>query len=444
MIGNSPWYKAYEGVNTALNQVYWVEIISELPGGLLITNPPLSGQKKTVKIVKQVVEKELIYPLVKGRDVKKWYIAGDYGWIIVPHDPKTGNPIQENKMKINFPKTYSYLNNFRKELENRSIHKLWGKGNPFYSVYDIGNYTFYPYKVVWKRIAGAITGKAVSFASAVLEPAETEFLGSRPVILNDSLILIPFENGEEAYYATGVLNSSIALLAIASYTYELRQETHITQYIRIPKFDPKNPLHQKLSRFSRKAHEIAKKVYEEDREDLKENLSKTEEEIDKIVAQLYGITDEELEEIRKCLTILKEGEISEEEESEEEITLPSEEGVKVSVEPLLVNENESKELNIKVSNNLSLPLDDGRIRIILGDKVLTDQKIGNIEKSEDKTLGFVLPKLKAGQYNLEIILTFKVNKEERSIKEERTLFVKSVSKKSEKAGIKGLDELLGD
>jgi len=47
---------------------------------------------------------------------------------------------------------------------------LWGKGNPFYSVYDIGTYTFAPYKVVWKRIAGAITGKAVSFACAVVEP----------------------------------------------------------------------------------------------------------------------------------------------------------------------------------------------------------------------------------------------------------------------------------
>ncbi|NOR77645.1 MAG: hypothetical protein GQ523_04310 [Methanophagales archaeon] len=36
-----------------------------------------------------------------------------------------------------------------------------------------------------------------------------------------------------------------------------------------------------------------------------EELKKVEEEIDKIVAELYGITDEELEEVRKMLGVLK-------------------------------------------------------------------------------------------------------------------------------------------
>jgi len=306
-------YKAHAGVCTGINQVYWIDILKKEVSGLLITNPPLPGQKKKVKQVTQIVEKDLIYPLVRGRDVKKWYIKQDLGYILLPHDPKTGKPIKENDLKLNYPKTYEYFLFFKIELENRSIHKLWGKGSPFYSVYDIGDYTFYPYKVVWKRIAGAITGKAISFASAVLEPAKLEFIGEKPIVLNDSLILIPFVKRDEAYYVSGVLNSSIALLAIASYTYELRQETHIVQYINIPKFDPKNPLHQKLSQLSQKAHEIAKKIYEENREDLKEELKRIEEDIDKTVAKLYGITDDELKEIKKCLMILKEGKTSEEE-----------------------------------------------------------------------------------------------------------------------------------
>ena len=457
VIGNSPWYKAHAGVYTGLDQVYWVEIISELPDGLLITNPPLSGQKKTVKIVKQVVEKELIYPLVKGRDVKKWYVTRELGYILLPVNEK-GETLPHEKMKLNYPKTWSYLINFVQDLVRRGGEPYKSKlapyrdekfekaekiAPPFYWIFNASP-SLAPYKVVWKNIAGAITGKATEFTCAVISSIDDKFLGKKLMIPNVKLMLIPIEKEEEAHYLCSILNSSITSLFVGSYVIETGISTHITANIRIPKFVPTNLLHQRLSQLSQKAHEIAKKIYEENREDLKEDLNKIEEEIDKTVAQLYGITDEELEEIRKCLTILKEGEISEEEESEEEITLLSEEGVKVSVEPLLVNENESKELNIKVSNNLSLPLDDGRIRIILGDKVLTDQKIGNIGKSEDKALGFVLPKLKAGQYTLEIILTFKVNKEERSIKEERTLFVKSVSKKSEKAGIKGLDELLGD
>jgi hypothetical protein len=189
--------------------------------------------------------------------------------------------------------------------------------------------------------------------------------------------------------------------------------------------------------------EIAKKIYEENREDLKEGLSKIEEEIDKTVAQLYGITDEELEEIRKCLAILKEGEIAKEEE-EEEIALPKEEGLKISIEPLLVNENEPRGATIKISNYLGGNLEDGRIKVTLKDEIITDQKVENIGKDEEKTLKFMLPKLKAGQYALGIIFTFKMNKQTKVVKEERTLFVKQAGKKTTKISFEGFNELLGD
>lgn len=39
--------------------------------------------------------------------------------------------------------------------------------------------------------------------------------------------------------------------------------------------------------------------------EAREELKEVEEEIDKIVAELYGIADEELEEVRKTLRILK-------------------------------------------------------------------------------------------------------------------------------------------
>jgi type I restriction-modification system DNA methylase subunit len=310
VIGSSPYYNAYEGINTALNQVYWIKILSKTPDGLLITNPPIAGQKKNVKQIESVVERDLVYPLIRGKDVKKWYIIGEHGWIIVPHNPETGRPIPEEILKIKYPNTYKYFTVYQKTLEERSIQKLLGKGNPFYSVYDIGRYTFYPYKVIWKRISGAITGKAVSFASAVIEPFD-----AKPVILNDSMILIPFERPEEAYYVSGILNSSIALLTIASYTYELRQETHIIKHIKIPKFNLKDPLHLKISELSKKAHNIAKEIYQNNRENLKDELIKIEEEIDTLVAELYEINGEELEEIKKCLIILKGEEIEEEQEN---------------------------------------------------------------------------------------------------------------------------------
>ncbi|MGC9169105.1 MAG: hypothetical protein ACP5GK_09405 [Desulfurella sp.] len=106
-----------------------------------------------------------------------------------------------------------------------------------------------------------------------------------------------------------------ALLTIASYTYELRQETHIIKHIKIPKFNLKDPLHLKISELSKKAHNIAKEIYQNNRENLKDELIKIEEEIDTLVAELYEINGEELEEIKKCLIILKGEEIEEEQEN---------------------------------------------------------------------------------------------------------------------------------
>ncbi|HEC76568.1 MAG TPA: hypothetical protein ENI33_04840 [Thermoplasmatales archaeon] len=173
---------------------------------------------------------------------------------------------------------------------------------------------------------------------------------------------------------------------------------------------------------------MAKKIYEEGREDLKEDLKRIEEEIDKIVAELYGITDEELKEIRKCLMILKEGEIPEEEEEgseeEEETVLPVEE-VEVSVEPLLINENVEKELSCIISNNMEKDLQEVKIEILLNSNNLATKKIDKIEKTSLKNISFKVPKLKAGEYELIIKIKFEKN----VLTEKRKLFVKKRKRK---------------
>lgn len=205
----SSHYKAHEGVNVALNQVYFVEIKGKTPDGkLVITNPPESGQKKKVKQVDATVEPDLIYPLIRGKDIRKWYVEYKDRYIIIPHDMKTGKLISESELKIKYPKTYEYLNLYRDELKKRSIkpflslkkrleranesyRKIIEKelDSKFYMVDNIGSYTFAPYKVVWKYVAGEITGKASSFSCAVLS-----LIDNKVAIPHEKLMLIPFEN----------------------------------------------------------------------------------------------------------------------------------------------------------------------------------------------------------------------------------------------------------
>jgi len=332
VIGGSQYYEAYEGILTALNQVYFVKVRGRTPDSMLvITNLPESGQKKKVKQVEVKIEPDLVYPLIRGEDVKKWYVEFKDRYIILPHD-KDGEPIPHHVMRTKYPYTYQYFYQFFNDLINRSGGFLKQKlapykkypfnqaekmTVPFYYVMNNVKASLAPYKVVWGAIAGAITGKAVSFACAVVEP-----INGRPVILDHSVILVPTETSDKAYYIAGVLNSVVVRSIIASYTYELGQYTHIIDDIKIPKFDPSNELHRRIAELSRRAHELARCVYASSKPsycagvNAGDELRKVEGELDSAVAKLYGLSEGELKEFRRLMAILSGGEVPVEDDVE--------------------------------------------------------------------------------------------------------------------------------
>jgi SAM-dependent methyltransferase len=311
-------YEAHAGTFTALNSVYWVEIISKHFDEFLVKNLATIGKKK-VKEVREIVESELLYPLVRGQDHKMWYINPS-GYILIPTD-KNGEILSHSELKTNFPKTYQYFLNFVKNLVNRDaepyksklepyrkkvLAEAEKKAPPFYWLFNVKP-SMSPYKVAWKYIAGKISGKG-EFSVAVIEPFDDKYLGKKIIIPNEKLMQIPFEDKNEAYYVNSVLNSSIAQLIVMSYIVETAISTHVLKNVYVPKFKPENKLHLKLLELSKKAHELAKKYYEQNDLVAQNELKQIEEENDKTVAELYGINDKELKEIKKTLRILKEGE----------------------------------------------------------------------------------------------------------------------------------------
>jgi len=83
---------------------------------------------------------------------------------------------------------------------------------------------------------------------------------------------------------------------------------HILDNIRIPRFDPKSDLHRRLAKLSEKAHEVA-------REGDEKRLREIEEEIDRVAGKIWGLSEDELEEIRGNLEELS-GELEQIEEEE--------------------------------------------------------------------------------------------------------------------------------
>jgi hypothetical protein len=166
-------------------------------------------------------------------------------------------------------------------LRERPAFKRYFKSDaPFYSIFNIGDYTFSPWKVVWREQASQLTAAVIGSVD------------SKPILPDHKLMLVDVETQQEAHYLCAVLNSSPVRLAVASYGIEIQINTHVLSNIAVPKFNH-SEVCLKLSDISKKAHKVS----------LSENkgLEEINENIDFYVSQLWGLTEAELKEIKKSL-----------------------------------------------------------------------------------------------------------------------------------------------
>ncbi|MCH7472034.1 N-6 DNA methylase [bacterium] len=284
-------YRAYEGVNTGgLNGCYWIRILEELPNGdLLIENLHDVGKIK-VERVQAAIEPDLVYPLLRGRDVKRWH-AEPSAYIILANETDRLAGIPESTMKQRYPKTYEYFKRFegdkekpqRGTLRGRSGFKQYFKPtDPFYSMYNVGPYTMSKWKVVWRE--------QTSFFQAATIGEE----GRRTVCPDHKLMLVACSSKREACYLTGMLNSSPSILAVDSYVLSTSTSTHVLGSIAIRKFQAENEVHLEISRLAR---ERATAPRDKDREAWEE----LEAQINTLAAKLWGINDAELKAIQDAL-----------------------------------------------------------------------------------------------------------------------------------------------
>ena len=286
-------YEAHEGVNTGgANGVYWLQILDCQSDGLLLVENLHDIGKTTVKRVQTLIEPELVYPLLRGRDVSRWRTAPS-AFILLPQSrERQREGIPETILKTEFPQTYAYLKEFEQLLSARSDRKYYPVGSAFYTMRNVAEYTFAPYKVVWTRVATDIR-------AAVIGPHHISSLGSKPTIPIETATMVAFGDVNDAHYFCALLNSSPARLVIDSYASKSTGSfgaPHILQHVAIPRLGPSTRMFANLSSLSQDAHKLATRY-----EDAIDELLKVEEEIDHMVAKLWGLTDEELKDIQVSL-----------------------------------------------------------------------------------------------------------------------------------------------
>lgn len=159
VVGTSQ-YRATAGATTCgADGVYLVEILDVLPDGkLLIRNLNKAG-KKRVEEVSWRIEPDLVYPVLRGKDAKRWLPLTSV-FVLMIQDSQTRVGLDESRLKVNLPETYGYLRKFRRVLLGRKSKVL--PIPPFYSIYGVGEQTFSPCKVVWGRVANEVNACVIS------------------------------------------------------------------------------------------------------------------------------------------------------------------------------------------------------------------------------------------------------------------------------------------
>jgi hypothetical protein len=244
--GKSP-YTAHAGVYTGgANGVYWLEILGEESGFLRVRNMPDTA-KIAVPQVEGLMEADFVFPLLRGRDVKRWQ-AIPTAHILVVQDPQKRMGYAENWLKQHYPYTYAYLTQFEGILRQRATLKRYFKSNaPFYSMFDVGDYSFAPYKVLWhgfgkREMAAAVVG-TIQDKAIMSNQAMHPFIG--------------LEGEDEAHYLAACLNSPPFDYAVISHTQpggKSFAQAAILTMLNIPGYQTENSLHRDLAQLSRAAH----------------------------------------------------------------------------------------------------------------------------------------------------------------------------------------------
>lgn len=202
--------------------------------------------KRGAPSVRMRLERELVYEVIRGRDVERWRSVGG-AKLLCPHTKETRmNAIAPERLEAKFPNAWSYLSEMRPVLDKRKGFTAWEKSfqeEAFYAIQRIGEYTFAPYKVVWRYIAS-------DFIVAVAGPDAD----GKPQLPNDKVIFVGFDDPREAYYLAGVLSSDPIRWKVVAYASTTQISANAIESLRIAAFDAANPRHQMIAEHAESGH----------------------------------------------------------------------------------------------------------------------------------------------------------------------------------------------
>jgi hypothetical protein len=253
LFGASTWVNGRKGITTDLNGVYFVDVIDSnvTDGTVKVRTRPHEGKTELGSAREFWVEAESLYPLAKGAgDLHACYFLPEselYAFVPNKGINKAELEHADNTYSTHTnPKTFKFFNAYKSFLESRSTFKTRMKSAPFFAIYNVGNYTFAPYKVIWAEMTG-------DFAAAVIGTGTVPGYGKRVYVADHKLYFADFTEPKPAYFLCGLLHSEIVKEMIEAHNVSTNMGD-IFKHVSLPRFDAGNKDHINLAILVKHAH----------------------------------------------------------------------------------------------------------------------------------------------------------------------------------------------
>lgn len=256
------FYSGRKGIEPAgAKGVYLLKKPIKSRDGLLLIENCIERQRRKdfIKkgIHKEKVEETYVYPMLGGRNIAKWQVKSNE-YMLVPHTAtyKYGIPVKE--LEKNAPKTSEWLFYYHDELLASRIQngKFFNANTqPYYRLDNVGEYTYAPYKVLWKEQTGSMSAVVVgSYLESVPNADKDLFSEDKTIVVDSKVLMLGLENADEAYYVCGIMNAMDIVDIIDGYAISTNRGVDVLKYLAIPKFDPYNQIHIFIVEYSKKIH----------------------------------------------------------------------------------------------------------------------------------------------------------------------------------------------
>jgi len=275
-----------QGIRTSANEVYVLDLLSR-------DGPVLQARSEALgRIV--TLENQLAWPFLKGRDIKRYSITPSSQVVIIPYGVEQGRSqlIPWSELQQRFPKTHAYLAENRTYLENREKGRM--KGPAWYGY-------VYPKNVEIMSSPKILVPDIASGASFALdEQGLYAFVSGYALTLRDSV-------RESAKYILGLLNSNLLDFVLKNVSTTLRGGyfRYFSQFlgqlpIRTIDFDDQDDVarHDKMVALVKRMLDLHEKLaaatIPADKKLYQRQIEATDAQIDALVYELYGLTEEEI------------------------------------------------------------------------------------------------------------------------------------------------------